>query len=170
MGVAPHLAGQARRQAVVGLPQGDPGLAGQRHQRVARPLVETAVGRMRDGLLHHCRVHRDLRQAALRHGTRGAARLDGFGQQPLRPLLADPAAPAAERGGVDGRAVLEEDLTREVLEVGVLHPAGEHRLVGQAVGVLQHHQPGNQPRMRRRPPLAGGEEAGSLPLEPRPVD
>jgi hypothetical protein len=39
--------------------------------------------------------------------------------------------------------VLEEDLTGEMLEVRILHPAREHRLVGEAVGVLQVQQSGH---------------------------
>jgi hypothetical protein len=50
-----------------------------------------------------------------------------------------------------------------VLEVRVLDPAGEHRFVGEAVGVLQVHQPGDQPRIGSRPPLGGGEEARPFP-------
>ena len=125
---------------------------------------------MRDGLLHNGGVHRDLGQAARRHGPAGTTRLDSLGKQPLHALLADAAAPAAERGGMDRRTVLEEGLTREVLEVRVLHPAREHRLVGEAMGVLEVHQPGDQTRMRGRPSLSGGEEAGPFPLEPGPVD
>jgi hypothetical protein len=71
---------------------------------------------------------------------------------------------------VNGQAVLEEHLAGEVLEVGVLHPAGEDGLVGEAVGVLQVHQPGHQTGMGGRPPLRGGEEAGPVFLEPGPVD
>jgi hypothetical protein len=37
-----------------------------------------------------------------------APRLDCLGQHPFHALLADPPAPARERGGVDRRTVLEE--------------------------------------------------------------
>ncbi|UZO96368.1 hypothetical protein RMHFA_05687 [Roseomonas mucosa] len=70
--------------------------------------------------LHGRVVHRDLGQAALRHSARSAARLDGLAQQPLHAPLTDAAAPAAERGGVDGQAMLEEGLAGEVLEIRVL--------------------------------------------------
>ena len=80
MGVLPSLGCQAQSLTVVVLPQPDPSLASQCHQGMARLLVELAVGRMRDGLLHHRGVHRDLRQAALLHGTTGTTRLDGLGQ------------------------------------------------------------------------------------------
>jgi hypothetical protein len=66
--------------------------------------------------------------------------------------------------------MLKEDLAGEVLEVRVLHPAGEDGLVGKGVGVLQVHQPGHEARMDGRPPLTSGEEAGPFPLEPGPVD
>jgi hypothetical protein len=66
--------------------------------------------------------------------------------------------------------VLEEDLTGEMLEVRVLHPAGEHRLIREAIGVLQVHQPGDQARMNGGPPLTSGEKIGPFPLEPAPVD
>ena len=71
---------------------------------------------------------------------------------------------------MDGQAVLEEDPAGEVLEVRVLHPAGEHRLVGETVGMLQVHQPRHQAGMRGRPSFLGGEEADPFPLEPGPVD
>ena len=67
VGVPPCLDGQTWRQTVVVLSQGDPGLLRQRHQGAACLLVEAAVGRVSDGLLHHRRVHRDLEQAARRH-------------------------------------------------------------------------------------------------------
>lgn len=125
---------------------------------------------MRDGLLHHRGVHRDLGQAARRHGTRGPACLDRLGQQPLHTLLADAITPAAERGGVNGQAVLEEGLAGGVLEVRVLDPTGEHCLVGEAIGVLQVHQPGDQARMSGEPSLLGRKEARPFPLEPGPID
>ena len=68
MGVTPRPGRQARGQAVVVLPQGDAGLVRQRHEGAARLLVEPAVGRVGDGLLHHRGVHRDLGEAARRHG------------------------------------------------------------------------------------------------------
>lgn len=51
------------------MPQGDPSLARQRYQGMARLLVKAALGRMRDGLLHPGGVHRDPGQAAWRYGT-----------------------------------------------------------------------------------------------------
>jgi hypothetical protein len=170
MGVTPGLHGQARGLAVVVLPQPDAGLPGQRHQGATRFLVEPAVGRVRDGLLHHRGVHRDLGQTARRHRAGGTAGLDGLGQQPLHSLLADAAAPAAERGRMNGRPVLEDRLAGEVLEVRVLDPAGEDGLIGETVGVLQIHQPGHQARMRGGASLGRRKEACPLPLEPGPVD
>jgi hypothetical protein len=87
---------------------------------------------------------------------------------PSSPM--DAAAPAAERGGVDGRVVPEEGLAREALEMRVLHPAGDDGLVGQAEGVLEAHQPRDQARVDGRASLVGGKEAGPFPLEPGPVD
>ena len=71
---------------------------------------------------------------------------------------------------MNGRVVLEEGLTREVLEVRVLDPARDNRFVGQAVGVLEVNQPRDQARVGGRPPLARRKEAGPFALEPRPVD
>lgn len=71
---------------------------------------------------------------------------------------------------MNGLTVLEEDLTGEMLEVRVLHPAGEHRLVGEVEGVLQVQQSGDQARMGGGPPLTSRKETGPLPLEPGPVD
>jgi hypothetical protein len=170
VGEAPGPGGQARGLAVVVLPQPDPDLLRQRHQGATGRLVEPAVGRVRDRLLHHRRVHDHPGEAALGERARRAARLDGLGQQPLRPFLADAIAPAAERGGVKGQAVLEEHFAGEVLKVRVLHPAGEDGLVGEAIGVLQVHQARDQARMQSGPPLRGGEEAGPVLFEPGPVD
>ncbi len=71
---------------------------------------------------------------------------------------------------MNGQAVLEEGLAGEVLEVRVLDPAGEHRLIGEAIGVLQVHQPSDQPRIGSRPSLLSRKEAGPFSLEPVPVD
>ena len=71
---------------------------------------------------------------------------------------------------MNGQPVLEESLASEVLEVRVLDPAGEHRLIGEAIGVLQDHQPSHQLRLRGGPSLLSRKEAGPFPLEPVPVD
>jgi hypothetical protein len=125
---------------------------------------------MRDGLLHHGRVHNHLGQAARLDRAGGATCLDGLGQQPLHALFADPAAPAAERGGVNGQPVLKECLAGEVLVVRVLHPAGEDGRIGEAISVLQIHQACDQARRQSGPPLRGGEEARPVFFEPGPVD
>ena len=71
---------------------------------------------------------------------------------------------------MSGSLMLEEGFAGEVLEVRVLHPTGEHRVIGEPVSVLENHQPGDQARMDGRPPLTSGEEARPFPLEPGPVD
>ena len=52
--------------------------------------------------------------------------LDGLCEQPFRAFLADPVAPARERGRIDGWAMLEEGLAAEMLVIWVLHPARDH--------------------------------------------
>jgi hypothetical protein len=136
-----------------------------------------------DGLFHDGRVDGDPLQAHNLEGTRGQPGLDRLGQQPFDTLLANPPAPVAQRGRVDGRAVLErgggridpvdrsaaERRAGEVLVVGVFHPPRDDGLVRQPAGVLQVEQPRHQPRRRRRPTLVRGKEPGPLRLEERPV-
>lgn len=108
--------------------------------------------------------------AVLVDGARFLLRPDGLGQQPLLTFLPDPPPPAGQRRWVDRRTVLKEHLPGEMLIVGVLDPAGDHRLIRQPVSVLQIQQPRHQPRLCRRSPLARRKEPHPFPLEHRPVD
>lgn len=47
--------------------------------------------------------------------------------------------------------MLEESFSREVLKIGVLDPALDNSLVGQAMEMLKIHQSSKQPRRCRLP-------------------
>ena len=115
MGVATGLQRQARCQTVVVLPQRDPAFVCQGDKLTTGLLIQACIGRVGDVLFHHRRVHGDARQAAVIDGTGCAPSLDGLGEQPLGPFLSDPFAPAGQRGRIDGRAMLKEHLTCEML-------------------------------------------------------
>jgi hypothetical protein len=61
---------------------------------LARPVQQSAVGRMRDRFRLNRRVHHDRRQARLADRAAALGRLDRLGQQPLDAFLADSLAPA----------------------------------------------------------------------------
>jgi hypothetical protein len=151
VGVTADLAGQPRRQPGIALAQREPGLAGELDQAQARLLVEPRVGGVGDGLFHDGRVHDHRFGAALPDHAGLSPGLDRLGQQPLDALLADPPAPAGERGRVDRRAVLEEGLAAEMLIVRVLDPPGDQGLVREAVGMLEIEQARHEPRRGRWP-------------------
>ncbi len=102
------------------------------------PLVRCGPSRSRCGY-HHQRhklgpsgksvSNGDLVRACVLDGARLGPGLDGLRQQPLDVFLADPLAPADERGRVDRRAVLEQGLAGEVPVAGGSGPAGDYRLV-----------------------------------------
>jgi hypothetical protein len=94
MRVTAHLRRQWWRKPVVVLPQIDPALHGQGDQLAAGFLVELCIGRMGNVLFHDGGVDSDARQAVTAYGTRFAPCLNGLGQQPLDPFLADPLSPA----------------------------------------------------------------------------
>lgn len=170
MGVAAHLQRQPRPQAGIGLPQLHASLLRQGDQLFPRPLVKSGVRRIGDVLFHDGGVDRHAPGAVLVDGAGFLPRPDGLGQQPFDTFLADTPPPAGQRRGVDRRTMLEERLPGEMLIIRVLDPTSDHRLVRQPVGVLQIQQPGNQPRVRRRPTLARWKEPGPLPLEHLPVN
>ena len=115
MGITTDLAGQPRRKAGIALAQGKPGVVGELHQAQAGLLVEPRIGGVGDRFLHHGRVHDHRLGAALADDASFAPGLDRLGEQPLDTLLADPPAPAGQRGRVDRWTVLEESLAAEVL-------------------------------------------------------
>lgn len=129
MGVATHLQREPRGEPGVGLPQLHPGLLRQRHQLLPRPLVEPGVRGIGNVLFHHGRVDGHAPGAVLTDRPTLLPGPDRLGQQPLDPLFADPRAPAGERRWVNRQAMLEERLAGKMLVVGVLNPAGDHRLV-----------------------------------------
>ena len=75
---------------MVVLPQINAAFHGQGDQLAAGLLIETGVCRVRNILFHHGRVDADTGQAVIVDGTGFAPRLDGLGQQPFHPFLADP--------------------------------------------------------------------------------
>ena len=116
MGVAADLGHQPGRKTRVALPQLDAGLPREVHPLRPRPLVEPAVRRMGDGLLHDGRVDGELLQAVLRHPARGEAGLDGLGQQPLDAFL----------------AVADKDTARRTIALAIERFGGLHILVNNA--------------------------------------
>lgn len=65
--------------------------------------------------------------------------------------------------------MLTERLATEVLVVGFLDPAGDHRLVQKTVGVLEVQESGQEPTRGLRLAGMGGEEPCPFLLEERPV-
>ena len=105
---------------------------------------------MRDGL----GLHRGVDHHPLQVLGRDRAGLVRDGQALLNErhelLLAEPLAPARQRGAVEGQLVAEALLAAEELVIRVLDPARAQHLVGQVVHVLQDEEPGHQPRRQRR--------------------
>ena len=141
-----------------------------RHEPFAGAVEHSRVGRMPDELLLHVRVGVD----ALEVGALGDLVAKGAGERFAEHLLAAPlgelAAPAAERGLVGRRPVLEERPAAEVLPVRVFDPAVEDLLVAQTVHATEHGQPGEHPHGagwssigRRVRPFQGRFEA--LPID-----
>ncbi len=71
---------------------------------------------------------------------------------------------------MDRRAVLEERLACEELEIRVLNPPVDHRLIGQPMQMLQIHQARNQPWWRGWPSRRRREEPGPFVVEEVPID
>lgn len=111
------------------MPQINPGLLRQRRQLIARPLVKSGVRRIGDVLFHHGCVDGHAPGAVLIDHAGLLPGPDRLGQQPFDTFLADPPPLARQRRRVNRRTMLEERLSCEMLEVGVLDPAGDHRLV-----------------------------------------
>lgn len=93
-----------------------------------------------------------------------------FLQQRAQPLLAHAAPPARHRRAVEGQVVAEELFAAEILEIGVLHPAGAQLLVRQVEGMFEDRQPRHQPRWQRRHAGVVGIDRAEAPLQKWPVD
>jgi len=111
------------------LPQIHPSLLRQHRQLITRSLVKSGVRWIGDVLFHHGRVDGHALDAVLIDHAGFLPGPDRLGQQPFDTFLADTPPPSGQRRRVDRRAMLEERLPGEVLVVGVLDPAGDHRLV-----------------------------------------
>lgn len=91
-------------------------------------------------------------------------------QQGRELLLAEPLAPAAQRGAVERQIVPEHRLAAEELEIRVLHPARAQRFVGQVVHVLEDQQPRDQPGRQRRLPGPGPVHRTKTRCHELPID
>jgi hypothetical protein len=106
-------------------------------------------GREHHRLGLHCGVDHHAGEIGRRHRAGPGRHSQAPLQQGQKLFLAHALAPARQRAAVEHQPVPEELLAAEVLEVRVLHPAIAQRLVGQIVRVLQHGEPGHQPRRQR---------------------
>src|SRR5262245_16880067 len=92
-----------------------------------------------------------------------------LGQQKLE-LGAEPLTPMAQDGALVRKAVLEELLASEVLEIGVIDPALAHLFVGQTKDVLEQHQSDHEAGRNPGPTLVAVERRDllveMLPIEP----
>src|SRR5262245_22493899 len=92
-----------------------------------------------------------------------------LGQQKLE-LGAEPLTPMAQVGALVRKAVLEELLASEVLEIGVIDPALAHLFVGQTKDVLEQHQSDHEAGRNPAPTLVAVERRDllveMLPIEP----
>src|SRR5215475_14971392 len=75
----------------------------------------------------------------------------------------------AEVGPLVPEAVLEELLTGEVLEVGIVNPALADAFVGQAVDVLEQQQPDHEAGLDAGSAVLAVQR-GDLVVDPDPVD
>ena len=114
---------------------------------------------MGDRLLLHGGVDDHALKLGLLHRADGHRRLDRGLEQLLDAGLAEHSAESVRSAWRRTAAGVEVELAAEELEVDVLRPALDERLVALAVGVLQveerDHQPHGQPR------ATGGADAGA---------
>jgi len=116
---------------------------------VSRASVGCAIAFSCGGVDHYSfEIFGLQRAAAMRHRK-------ALLQQGGELLLAQPLAPARQRGAVERQFVPEHRLAAEELEIRVLHPARAQHLVGQIVHVLEDQEPGDQPRRQWRLPGPG---------------
>src|SRR5262245_17967608 len=92
-----------------------------------------------------------------------------LGQQKLE-LGAEPLTRTGQVGALVRKAVLEELLASEVLEIGVIDPALAHLFVGQTKDVLEQHQSDHEAGRNPGPTLVAVERRDllveMLPIEP----
>ena len=117
---------------------------------------------MRDGLLLHRRVDDNALELALGDDAHRHRGFDGGLEQLLDTGLAEGSPEAADLCGVARQARLEVDLAAEELEVHVLGPALDHRLVALVVGGLQIQQRRHQPHRQTRTTCVARPRAGQL--------
>ena len=91
-----------------------------------------------------------------------------LGQKQLQ-FVAKALPPVAQVRALMREAMLEELLTGEVLEIGVINPALAHALVGQPVNVLEQKEPDHKPGLDPGPALVAVERS-DLAVDPRPVE
>ena len=118
-------------------------------------VVQPRVGRVRDRLGLHRRVHRDFGELPGLDQLQPQAQLDRQPQQVAEQLLTHPVSPLGHAGWIDGQVVLEIVLAAEILPVRVLDPPFTHRLIALIERVLEVVQPDHQPRRQPRPTLVG---------------
>ena len=157
-------------EAPVALPQLDAAARREIAQLVQRAVHQPRVGRVRHRLGLHRGVDHDALQVLGRDRAALVRHVEALLEQRLELGLAQPLAPARQRRAVERQPVAEAHLAAEILEIGVLHPARAQRLVGQAVHVLEDHQPGDQPSRQRRLPGTGAAHTGEAAVEEAPVD
>jgi hypothetical protein len=118
------------------------------HSGVHRHPLEV-LGRDRPGLVRH-------RQALLDQGD--------------ELILAQPLAPARQRGAVERQLVAEYRFAAEVLVIGVLDPTRAQHLVRQRMQVLEDQQPGDQARGQRRLARSSRAHRTEAPQQKLPID
>src|SRR5262249_6100883 len=106
-------------------------------------------------------ILRPQRPALVRHPQ-------ALGQEKFQ-LAAEALAPMAQVRALVRKLVLEELLSREVLEVWIIDPAFAHAFVGQSVNMLEQKQPDNK-MCRNSMPAPGAVQRGDLPVDELPVD
>jgi hypothetical protein len=144
-----------------------PGLAAKHDDRLVH---QPGVGREGHGLRLNRGVHRHPLQV-FRLDRPGLVRhRQALLQERRELLLAEPLAPARQRGALEGQRVAEALLAAEELIVGVLQPARAQGLVRQIVHVLEDQEPGHQPRRQRRPARARPAHRTEAPVQKAPVD
>ena len=143
---------------------------GEADQDLATAVVEARVQGMGDRLGLHRGVAADPLEALLLDRLGLRRRGDRRLQQELDAVPPDPLPPTNQRARVDWQLELQVVEAAEVLPIGVLDPAFDHLLVGEAEGVLQVAQPDHQPDRDAGPAQVRMIELTEPRLEPLPVD